>query len=78
MTTVRWNLFRLKKDYANLKKGTLLLHGFTTEDGIEYYDISTEMKTGHSYSYYNIPYKLLEYELDDATIKDVDKYFKNN
>ena len=50
-------VFILNKNLLNLDKGTLFLRGGFSKDenSVEYFEMTTEMKTGHSYSYYNVP-----------------------
>jgi hypothetical protein len=55
----------LKETYRGFDKGTVLLKGneadlnLTDETGIEYFDITTEVTNGHSYSVYGVPAELL-------------------
>ena len=59
--------FVLIRDFADLPIGTLLFKGEQTpEDGQEFFNISEEMKSGRSFSYYNIP----ENHLQAASLKD--------
>jgi hypothetical protein len=61
--------FRLKEDYSGFKKGCIVLRG-DDETG-EYFDATTEVTTGESWSTYRIPTKALQPldnddELDEA------------
>jgi len=53
-------IYQLKETFKGFKKGTILLQGaYYQGKGTEYFDISEEIASGHSYSVYNIPSKLL-------------------
>jgi len=75
--------FKLKEDYAGFKKGVILLKGdFIKEPydedgdvGQEYFEITTEMTFGHSYSTYDVPSNLLE-PIDEETSKEINKIFQ--
>lgn len=52
------DFFKMLEDYDGFKEGTVVLLGST--DTMEYFDITTEMTKGHSYSAYNLPPSILE------------------
>lgn len=66
------NILVLKKEYGGFREGTVLLKGDVydpldpivingdVQAGQEYFDMSTEISTGHSYSLYDIPSELLK------------------
>ena len=60
------HLFELTEDYKNFHKGNIMLKtNEPTEDGIEFFDITTEMETGDCYSDYDIPEELLKPASED-------------
>jgi len=68
-------LFELTEDYRGFKKGSIIQKGSDiTEDGIEYFDVTTEMETGDCYSWYDIPNEILIPAKDDD-IKKVNDFF---
>lgn len=52
------DFFKMLEDYDGFKEGTVVLLGST--ETMEYFDITTEMTKGHSYSAYNLPPSILE------------------
>jgi len=52
------DFFKMLDDYDGFKKGTVVLLGDLNT--MEYFDITTEMTTGQSYSAYNLPPSILE------------------
>jgi hypothetical protein len=52
------DFFKMLEDYDGFKEGTILLLG--NIDTMEYFDITTEMTKGDSYSAYNLPPSILE------------------
>jgi hypothetical protein len=73
------NLFRLKENFNGFLANLLILRGsglVDPDDGkIEYFDVSTEMKTGECYSVYDIPEELL-IPASEEDIRQVDEFFK--
>lgn len=49
-------VFVLLNAFEDMDAGTLLLKSpDTSEDGQEFFDMTTEMNTGNCYSHYNVP-----------------------
>jgi hypothetical protein len=73
------DLFKLSENYNGFLKNTLMLKGNGPVDPVdgkvEYFDVSTEMKTGDCYSVYDIPNNLLM-PVSEEEIKQVDEFFK--
>jgi hypothetical protein len=71
------NLFILKEDYKSFKKGIIMQKGSdVTEEGIEYFDVTTEVNTGECYSDYNIPDELLDANVSKEDYEKVNEHFK--
>ena len=81
------NLFELIEDYDGFKKGTIMQKGSdVTEDGIEWFDVTTEIETGERhaegnipgecYSTYNIPENLL-IPAKEIDVQKVNEFFNN-
>lgn len=70
------NLFILTKDFGSFKRGTIVQKGSDiTDEGIEFFDVSTEIETGECYSMYNIPLELLV-EASEEICTIVNNHFK--
>jgi hypothetical protein len=66
----------LTEDFKGFEKGIILLEGieanpnFTDEKGIEYFDVTTEVNEGYSYSVYGIPLDVLKPSCNDVELTD--------
>lgn len=52
--------FKLKKEYKGFAEGTVLLKGDKTLGEQEYFDITTEIRTGVSSSLFDVPIEFLQ------------------
>jgi hypothetical protein len=74
----------LKENYKGFNKGTVLLEGgeadpsVTDETGVEFFDITTEVTEGHSYSVYGVPAELLIPSGNDQELRTAFDVFVDN
>ena len=79
METKSGEFYKLTKDSGGFNKGTIVLLG--NKDTMEFFDITTELSTGNSYSSYEIDTdNLSEFNIEDsAKIRLMfDEYINDN